>query len=114
MSINIYIFARRKVTVKKKNGKSGRDTQTIEFDAIQTPSEVSSQIMKSSDPAQAYVDWVLSHYDRDEQVAVYGYEPDGKFIGTKTLNIGRDHVKQLRDWIEQVKEEGYTVSFEMI
>jgi hypothetical protein len=96
MSMNIMITASRKVTFKNKAGKRSGGIQTENFGTCQTPTAVTYEILKSKDPAQAYIDWVLEEYGQ--------YEDD----------IWQEHVEEFRAWIDRVEEEGFTVKFNMI
>jgi hypothetical protein len=116
MSMNVYIAAEREVTFRKRNGETGTDTQTVKFDAWQTPTKVTYEIVGSADPAQAYIDWIESR-SRDEQVPVYDEEDifgEGEPVRYEVYNAGKEHVTQFREWIEAVEENGYTVKIEVI
>jgi hypothetical protein len=111
------ITASRKITFKKKNGKRSGDIQTIQFSAFQTPTLITYEIIKSNDPRQAYIDWVLKNFSLDE--VVYIYEEDDLFgekppVGTKMYNAAKEHVENFLKWMTEVEEEGYTVKFEVI
>jgi hypothetical protein len=117
MSMNIMITASRKVTFKKKNGKRGGGIQSGEFRALQTPTQVTYDILASKDPAQTYIDWVLRDCSRDEVVAVFAPEDiweEDKPVGTRVWNHGKEHVEEFRAWIKDVEENGFTVKYEMI
>jgi hypothetical protein len=116
MSMNIMITASRKITFKKKNGKRGGEIQTVEFRALQTPTQVTYDILASQDPAQTYIDWVLAECSRDvvEPVFAEDYLLGDSPTGTRVWNAGKEHVEEFRAWIEHVEEEGYTVKYEMI
>jgi hypothetical protein len=117
MSMNIYIYAVRKITFKKKDGKRGGSTQRDEFRALQTPTQVTYDIIESTNPDQTYIDWVLAECSRDEIEPVFA-EDDiwqvGEPVGTRVWNHGKEHVEEFRAWIKNVEENGYTVKFEMI
>jgi hypothetical protein len=117
MSMNILITAERKVTFKKKDGKRSGSVQTVEFNAIQTPTRVTKQILASKDPAQTYIDWVLAECSQDRILPVFA-EDDiwqvGEPVGTEIWNPGKEHVEEFKAWIAEVEENGFTVKFEMI
>jgi hypothetical protein len=117
MSMNVYITASRKITFKKKNGQRGGGIQTVKFDAWQTPTNVTYEIVKSADPQQAYTNWILTERSQDEDVLIYA-EDDifGEYVpvGRKTYNPGKEHVEKFREWVQEVEEEGYTVKFEVM
>jgi hypothetical protein len=117
MSMNIYITATRKITFKKKNGKRSGDTQTVKFNAWQTPTVVSYGIIDSKEPRQAYVDWILRECSVDREFPVFADDDifgDGEPVGVEIINEGKAHVEEFRAWINQVEEEGFTVNFEVI
>ena len=117
MSMNIFITATRNVTFKKKNGKVGEDTQTVKFNAWQTPTIVTRQILASDDCAQAYINWVLTEFSEDEEVNVYADDDvfcEGEPIGVGIINEGKEHVQEFKDWMFDVQENGFTVTFEEI
>lgn len=82
MSMNIYITAEREITF---NGEP--DTQVVAFDAIQTPTKITNEILESGNPSQTYIDWVLNEVSYKE------------------------HVKEFKEWIEEHKNKGYTIRF---
>jgi hypothetical protein len=117
MSMNIMITATRKVTYKKKNGKRTGGIQTLNFDALQTPTQITYDILASKDPAQTYIDWVLRDCSCDEILPVFAEDDlfeKGEPVGTVVWNHGKEHVEEFRDWVNSVEEEGYTLKFEMI
>jgi hypothetical protein len=117
MSMNVLIYATRKVTFKKKNGKRSGNVQIGEFRALQTPTQVTYDILASKDPAQTYIDWVLAECSRDEVLPVFSPEDiweEDKPVGTRVWNHGKEHVEEFRAWVNSVEEEGYTLKFEMI
>lgn len=116
MSMNIFICAQRKIRFTRKDDSEGTDTQTLKFDAWQTPTSKTYEIVQSEDPKKAYIDWVIS-------ISVSSIEPiyaqDDIFqerepIGHEEVNPGIDHIKELEDWAKRVQAEGYTVNFEVI
>jgi hypothetical protein len=117
MSMNIMITASRKITFKNKAGKRTGSIQTGNFNAYQTPTQVTYDILASKDPAQTYIDWVLRDCSRDEEVPVFApediWEEDNP-IGVRVWNRGKEHVEEFRAWINDVEENGFTVKYEMI
>ena len=117
MSMNILIFAERKITFKKKNGKRGSEIQTTRFNELQTPTEITKQILASNDPSQTYIDWVLRDCSHDNLEPVFAEDDifqEGQPIATNVWNAGKWHVEQFRAWIKDVEDNGFTVKFEMI
>jgi hypothetical protein len=116
MSMNVFISATRKVTFKKKNGKRGGGIQTEVFDALQTPTKVTYEIVNSGNPQQAYIDWVKT-MSRPEQMPVYADDDifgEGAPIGFEEYDFAQEHIDKFRDWTASVEEDGYTVKFEVI
>mgnify|MGYP000093169274 CR=1 FL=1 len=108
MSINIHFEAVREVTVNR-TGKI--ESQTEYFNAWQTPTTVSYEIVKSADYIKAYKDWVLS-IAKDEQVNVYADDDifgDGDPISVEIVNEGCDHIAELDQWMDSVKDRGFNV-----
>ena len=85
MSINLHIEAERPVADDKGNIL----TQNIEFDVWQTPTNITRDILNSENPIQAYKDWILS------------------FNPSSLHHLA--HIKQLDFWLEQKKQDGYTL-----
>jgi hypothetical protein len=113
MSMNILIEARRQVQVLK-TGKISE--QRITFDTWQTRTQVTMQILNSTDPASVFKDWVLS-ISEDHTVAVFAEDDiweEGDPIGTKVVSPGKEAEAEFDDWLKMCEEEGYEVSFSMI
>lgn len=117
MSMNILITATREVTFKKKKGEQGSGLHTTTFDAFQTPTEVTYEIVSSDNPVQAYIDWVLRECSCDEKLPIYADDDifgEGEHIGFEIYNAGMEHVQSFRKWVEQVEEEGFVVELRVI
>lgn len=89
MSANIHFEAVRRIKVIK-TGKV--EDQTIFFDVVPTPTEMTHKIMDSDDPFQDYRDYWCD-------------EP----IGTRIRNDGLSLVKRFDDWLKFAEEAGYEV-----
>ena len=112
--MNVYIFATRNITFKKKDGKRSGDVQTITFDAMQTPTAVTREIVKSADPAQAYIDYIKS-CSRPEQEPIYSPDDifeEGPILGYNDYDWTVDHVQSFKDWLAEADDQGYSVKFE--
>lgn len=108
MSINIHFKAERKVQVIA-TGKI--ETQTVKLSVWQTPTDVTEKIIKSADPLEAYLEWVL-RVSVDYQLPVFA--PDDIFgerdpIRYETENPGKDHVKALRENVKALQRQGYEI-----
>ena len=117
MSMNVRIFAERDVKYRNKAGKTSTDTQTVKFEAYQTPTEASYAIANNNDPAEAYVNWVLKERSVDEEIPIYGEDDvfgDEEPVGFRTHNAGKAHVEQFIEWCNLVEKKGYTVKFEVM
>jgi hypothetical protein len=113
MSMNIFIQATRKIQVIK----TGRITeQSMNFSAWQTPTQVTMQILNSTDPAAEYRAWAQAASE-DYTVAVFAEDDvweEGEPIGTKTCNDGLQHANEFEQWLRMCEDEGYEVKFHMI
>lgn len=118
MSMNVFITATREISFKKPDGTKGIDTQTKKFDAYQTPTSVTYEIVNSSDPKRAYIDWVLKTFiDRDEQEPVYAEDDifcEGEPVRFDVYNPGQEHVREFNEWCKLMEEEGYRINIEVI
>ena len=84
MSMNIHISAERIVIVKKTGQES---SQRVYFDCFQTPTDITYQILDTTDPIKAYKEWILS----------------------ETFNSGKLHVQELEEWIDSNEAVGYEI-----
>lgn len=82
MSINIDIIGKRKIIVKK-NGRE--ETQVTEFSVMQTPTEVTQEIMASKDKVRAYRVWANK--------------------------VNPSHSVKFHKWTKLMDEEGYDIEF---
>jgi hypothetical protein len=63
MSMNLHLSGEREVTVNK-TGKTSK--QTVYFDMWQTPTDVTKEAIRGTDPKAVYISWVQS-CSTDEQ-----------------------------------------------
>lgn len=100
MSMNILITANREIKVIK----TGKTTwQSIKFNAWQTPTSVTYDILNSSNPIEAYKNFILAESDKmdiDESI----FDKDDHLY----------HIELFEEWLNMCEEEGFTVEFEMI
>ena len=117
MSMNIYITAVRNIWFNHKDGTVGSGTQVVDhFDAIQTPTRVTYEILESSNPAQTYIDWNKG-LGCDEEFPIYADDDifcQGEPIGVSIYNRYEEHVEEFQEWLLRVEAEGYTVKYEAI
>jgi hypothetical protein len=117
MSMNIYIYATRVVSFKGKKGKTQFESQVNVFNALQTPTEVTYEIVESSNPAQVYIDWVLRRCSVDEQWPVYAdddFMQKREPIGVEIVNQGKEHVEKFKQWMIWMEEKGYEIKYEVM
>lgn len=114
MSHNIVISAIRTVRFDRPDGTEGTDTQSVYFDAWQTPTGVTREIVTASDPLAVYINWITVN---DAMVSDPVYAEDDIWcerepVDTKEYWRGRAHIAELLEWIESVKSRGFTVQWE--
>ena len=120
MSMNLYVEATRKATVKVK-GKRKIITDRVSFDLWQTPTEVTCQILSliPVQQAEAYIEWAKSASEPYED-NVYDYEaiPNENWeypvIGRVMIDPAEEHATEFRDWLKMCENEDYTVKFYMV
>ena len=116
MSMNVAIIASREIFFKKKNGAQGQETQTIRFNAIQTPTEVTHTIIASLSPLAAYKDYVTS-LRQVELIPIFADDDlfgDGEPVGFQEYDWVEEHLKSLDAWIMHCEDQGFTISVEMV
>ena len=116
MSMNIYITAVRNVRFTRKDGTEGSSSQELNFDAHQTPTAITYNILDSSDPAQTYIEWIRSQ-GVDEIIPTYAEDDhwcEGTPTGSYVFNAHEEHVKEFQEWLLHVDAEGYAVQYHMI
>lgn len=97
MSLNVQFYVTGRL-----NGKTFE--QPLDFEALQTPTEVTYKIIKSPNPVQEYANWVLrSSYNKDEKVFNY---VKGKY---EIFNFGKDHVERFLKKVDEVKKAGLSI-----
>ena len=112
MSTNIHFIAEREIIVKR-TGKV--DVQTQNLHVLQTRTPDTYKIINSADPKLAYIEYVLTEFDHDEQEPVYAEDDvfcERDPVGFKTFNAGKDHVAEFLQIIEQLEAEGYEIRAE--
>ena len=116
MSMNVYIYAEREVTAKLKNGDEVVSTQKEKWNALQTPTVDTYEIVNSRDPKQAYVDWCFSK-SNPESIPIYAEDDifnERDPIGWEEYDFYVDHIAQFEEWFYNMDQQGYTVKFEVI
>jgi len=83
MSANFHIYA----TKSKKMNK-----QNLIFNCWQTPTSITSNIMRDKNPINAYIDWVKSRN--------FSYD------------IIEYHLLELDDWIKSVQQGGFDIHWD--
>jgi len=85
MSMNIVIRGKREVIVKRTKKE---EIQTYSFDAMQTPTEVTYEIMDSKDKIKSYREWACS--------------------------VDPYHGSVFNKWVKRMKEEGCEIEFSVV
>lgn len=109
MSTNIHFIAEREIIVKR-TGKADVQTQNLHVWQTRTPDTY--KIINSADPKLAYIEWVLTEFDRDEQEPVYAEDDvfgERDPVGFTTFNAGKQHVAEFLQIIEQLEAEGWEI-----
>lgn len=88
MSMNLAVSAKAVATLP--NGKKIKIRHS--FSLVQTPTDVSYELIKAPDIAKAYLSWLRDDGDYD------------MIVRTRELN----------DWIKQHQEDGYTIDWFVI
>jgi hypothetical protein len=91
MSLNLILYAQRWIIVEK-TGK--REEQYLKLELWQTPTEVTIEVLKSSDRSETY------------------YQYFKKII--EDFNTLTSHIECLYFWISDREKEGYEISWEYI
>lgn len=86
MSRNLCLWAKRAITV---NATGKQNTQTIEFELLQTPTEVTDKILEAYSPFAEYVQWVLDH----------------------NFPFGSEHIRNLLQWSADALVQGYVLEW---
>ena len=116
MSMNVCIEAVRKITYRNKAGKRKTDTQRIKFNAVQTPSKVTYEILESPNPVEAYREYIRSRscIEREPIYAKDDIMCENKPIGYQDYDWTVDHLSRFDEWVKAAEEEGYTIEISMI
>ena len=112
MSTNIHFFGQRKVVVVTTKKI---EIQREKIGGVQTPTDVTWQIMQSSDVRKAYTDWVMEQFGTDEQVPVFAEDDvweEGEPIGTKTINDGKRLVDEFNEACAELEARGFEIKAE--
>lgn len=111
MSMNISIWAEADAIIVDTGNKIKVHE---EFAAYQTPTEISRAIMKQKDKIGAYKKWVLSNNFVVEENVYAEYDVLYEYpVGTKKVDCGALHIKQLDKFIKKYKKEGYRIKIDM-
>lgn len=105
MSMDVYIYAEYEVLYLKNKQKR---TMQESFDAWQTPTEETYEIVHSDDPIKSYCDWVLSVGKEEKRPRYSEYDAfeEGPVVGYDTYHPGKEHVAELMEWVERMREIG--------
>jgi hypothetical protein len=113
MSMNILIFGEREIFIPSIDKK---DTQRIRFDAYQTPTRVTYDIVNAGNPAEEYMNYIMgSSYEIE--LPVYAEDDpfeEGDPVSYETYNPALEHIDCFKEWLEKCEKDGYTVYYEVI
>lgn len=115
MSMNVYIVAEREVTAKVR-GKFVPDIQRIRFDAVQTPTIDTYNIVRSENPTEAYIDYVKS-CSNIQKFPVYASDDifnEREPIGFEEYDWTIGHVEEFQKWVTDNRRQGYEIKFEVM
>jgi hypothetical protein len=108
--MNIAFEATREIQVVKTGE---RDTQRLVYDVWQTPTDITYQIARASDPIQAYKDWVMAG-DGCVYTSMIFAEDDpfeeGEPIGEEIVDPRVDHLADFDAWVEEMSQNGWVVT----
>lgn len=110
--MNILIYGEREIIIPAIDKQ---ETQTKQVFVFQTPTEVSYEILESSDPIAVYCDYVLS-VSEETTIDIYSvndFFQECEPIGTETFHRGKDHIEELMQDIQSLKESGYKIKFDV-
>ena len=110
MSLNFHILGNREIIVKK-TGKT--EIQTKYIDIPETPTRVTEELLKSSDPVESFLAFIES---KNIVETISLFDPDDFFcenpIGKKEINFSKETVEEIREKIRELEESGYEITFE--
>lgn len=118
MSMNVHIFAERDAIANNK-----KFIHTIEFNAVQIPTEDTRKIVASDNPIEAYKEWIIAlNYPDIEEPIFDSYDDEMMFalgnynkpLKTEITNYGKTHLENLQEWLNECKDSGFIVKVEMI
>jgi len=113
MSMNIEI----KVVAKAIIIKTGEEFENVvDFNVIQTPTDVTYKIMESENKMEEYENYVTS-VSKDEEVPVFAEDDvfqEEEPVGYKTVNEGEEHLVELHNEVKYYTNKGYDIIFDVI
>ncbi len=112
MSNNVIVRRVREIKVIK-TGKICFQSDRYPY-LWQTPTEATRKIVSAENPFEAYKEWVLS-VSNEQIELVYAKEDifqEQEPIGCKKRHLGKEHIKEIGEWINNSEQEGYEVHFE--
>lgn len=119
MSMNLCLSSSREIF--NRHGES-LGLQTERFDLIQTPTNVSYELVAQEDVHKAYSDWVMSN-DKLDTVGVHSGTDEERW--DKEWNdapydyyiywsYGVSHLKEMNEWIEDQIKQGYDIEWYVV
>jgi len=122
MSHNLYLIAERTILIESKNSKKKKyeKQRKLYNGLIQTPTEITNNILATNDPYSAYLEWCNKEYFADNPYIYekgsadpndyYGEPP----IQIKVISKLQCHKEEIDNWIEEHMNDGYTVMWSSI
>lgn len=108
MSMNFKVYAERNVIVAGYHGND-EDVQTVFYPNMQqTPTKLTEQLLNSQNPFETYCQWLVSKF------VPFEVEFENDFTGkTETYleNDGPTMVRELREWKQDMEQQGFTISY---
>lgn len=115
MSMNVFITGKRNITVDKTGEK---DTQTIIFNALQTRTNETYNIIQSDNPIESYRKWVREqipgNYHMEPVYDIHDILGDGEPVEYHPYNFFEEHLNKFNKWVDVCEKKGYNVTIEMI
>ena len=119
MSMNVYIIAVRKAFAFNKKGEKIEFEDSRKFNAWQTPTKITKQIVFSGD-----IETQIAEYKKYifslRQVKTQPIYAEDDFFGEREpiryeeYCIADEHLQDFEEWISDMDNQGFTISIEMI
>ena len=84
------------------NSKSIKKKIHEMFDCVQTPTNITKQILKSNNPYDEYVNFIKNRFDENQEIFIYAeddYFEENEPVDSIIDNAGDEHIKTLNKFI---------------